>query len=84
MQFVILEGDDYEVREELIQSLRHTFQKNQRNSILPPWKRVTAAVGSADFDPNSDESADTLLTCADQAMYREKKAMKAAALQQTS
>ena len=81
---VILEGDDYEVREELIQSLRHTFQKNQRNSILPPWKRVTAAVGSADFDPNSDESADTLLTCADQAMYREKKAMKAAALQQTS
>jgi GGDEF domain-containing protein len=44
---------------------------------LPAWRKVSAAVGIAAYDPVRDESADDVLKRADAAMYEEKKAMKA-------
>ena len=44
---------------------------------LPAWRKVSAAVGIAAYDPVRDESTDDVLKRADAAMYEEKKAMKA-------
>lgn len=73
----LLEHDDYLERETLLVSLNSVFQKNQESTALPPWRRVTAAVGYADFVPGSGETVDALLKRADMAMYERKKAMKA-------
>ena len=74
----ILEDDDFEARKELIRLLNEVFRKNLENDALPPWERVTAAVGSADFVPGSGDHVGSLLQKADEAMYERKKLMKIA------
>lgn len=73
---VILENDDYEERDQLIQSIRDIFLKNIKDDSSQPWECVTAAVGCAVFDPETDENADSVLARADEAMYENKKSLK--------
>ena len=75
---ILLENTDYEERAALIQSITDAFVQNHADASLPPWERVTAAVGHAVYEPNTDDSVDDVLKRADAAMYRNKKAMKSA------
>lgn len=74
---VILEGSDYDERRMLIQSLSESFRINSDNASLPPWERMTAAIGCAVYDPKMDDSVESVLKRADAAMYENKKAIKA-------
>lgn len=73
---MILEKNDYEERTMLMQSLSEEFRRNSSDATLPPWERVTAAVGCATYDPGADSGVDSVLERADAAMYGNKKKMK--------
>lgn len=72
----ILENDDYEKREELMRSMSDAFAENMRNDAMPPWERVSAAIGFAEYDPMKKESVDQVFQRADAAMYENKRTMK--------
>ena len=76
--FAILENSDYENREALMQSMSDTFMRNMRDNSMPPWERVTAAIGFAAYNPAKKESVDKVFQRADAAMYKNKRAMKKA------
>jgi len=71
---VILEGRDYDNRDELIRQLREAFAKSLRANDMPPWNRYSAASGMAVYEPG--DSVETVFNRADQAMYEEKARMK--------
>ena len=74
---VVLENNDYKERASLIQAFSDAVQQNASDESLEVWRRVTAAVGCAVYDPEEDEKAESVLKRADAAMYENKKAMKA-------
>ncbi|MBQ7542493.1 MAG: diguanylate cyclase [Clostridia bacterium] len=73
---VILENDDYEKREELIRSILDTFEQNMRDDSIPPWERVSAAIGFAEFNPKKKERVEQVFQRADAAMYKTKRSRK--------
>ena len=73
---VILENNDYEEQSLLLQSLSEEFRRNSCDVTLPPWERVTAAVGCAVYDPGIDSGVESVMKRADAAMYENKKKMK--------
>lgn len=73
---VILEDEHYDKREELIAKVTELFRSNEADDSLPPWERVSAAVGFAVYDPNMDENVDGVMQRADAEMYEQKKAGK--------
>lgn len=73
---VILENDDYANREALVRDLSEAFRANENNDSEAPWERVSAAIGYAVFEPDTDESVKTVVQRADAAMYQNKKTAK--------
>ena len=73
---VVLEGDDCAAREALIRAIKETFRQTQNDESLPPWERVSAAVGCAVYDPRRDHGAGDVLKRADAEMYRNKREIK--------
>ena len=69
---VILEGQDYEQVNMRLRSLREKLIALSSNKDLEPWERINAAVGFADFDPNSDPDVETVFQRADHMMYEDK------------
>jgi len=67
---VLLQGDDYEARYELLEKLRIQIRRNQRD------KRVVVAVGMADFLPGIDASMANVFDRADAQMYEDKIVLK--------
>ena len=76
---VVLENQDYRKSDRLIDTLYRGIRARQADESLPPWQRISAALGYAAWDPALDDTLDDLLKRADQAMYERKKAMKAEA-----
>ena len=68
---VILEGADYERREELLDSLNQSMVKNIGSG------EPVAALGLAEFIPGSDNSFRSVFERADRNMYERKKELKA-------
>ncbi len=75
---VILEDNEYNDRKALIDKVTEAFRLNRANVSLPQWKRVSAAVGHASYNPKTDSGAESVMHRADAAMYENKKAMKEA------
>ncbi|MBQ8095261.1 MAG: GGDEF domain-containing protein [Clostridia bacterium] len=73
---VILENDDYINAEALIDRFNKEVEQLQKDESLPPWKRISAAVGCASYDPALDTDAESVLRRADALMYERKKNMK--------
>lgn len=73
---VILENADYKNRVKLLNKISETFESNKSNDTLPPWERVTAAVGCATHNLKKDKNVASVMQRADSAMYENKKAMK--------
>ena len=68
---------DYENREELVQLLRDKMDEQAAKKDVDEWLKPTAAIGLALFDPKIDKDCDTVFKRADEAMYENKKKMKA-------
>lgn len=73
----ILEGQDYDNVNTLISRFNAKIEKIREDEALPPWKRITAAMGWACFDSGMDADTQTVFKRADKAMYERKKQMKA-------
>ena len=66
----ILEGSDYENREELLRVFDQRIEENSREN------RVVVSAGMAEYLPGSDSSADSVFRRADAEMYRRKEQWK--------
>ncbi len=74
---VVLRGVDYENRESLADAFAKRVDAEYTNEALEPWERVSAAIGYAVYDEKIDMSAQNVFHRADNAMYENKKAMRA-------
>lgn len=69
---VVLEGEDYERREDLCNDLRMQIRELTEDESRQPWARISAAVGLATYK-ESDRSVDDVFKRADVRMYEEKR-----------
>jgi diguanylate cyclase (GGDEF)-like protein len=74
---VILMGRDYDNREGLIVEFHNQLDDLVASDTLPPWEKISAAVGVAVYDPSADDTIESVFKRADLEMYSNKKAMKA-------
>ena len=74
---VILQGYDYDNRQELVKSLRNSFESSFARQDTDPWCRYSAAVGMAEH-ASDDNSFELVFKRADKAMYEDKNQFKAA------
>ena len=73
---VILRGDDYASRLEIVQELRDDFEESYERTDQDPWLRYSAAVGMAER-ASGDNSFELVFKRADKAMYEDKNIFKA-------
>lgn len=73
---VILENDDFQDREALVAQFQEEIRKTSEDETLPPWERISAAIGCAEYDPEKDGNIDAVFNRADKKMYENKKRMK--------
>ena len=71
---VVLMGEDYRNRDELVSRVREDFIKSYQNTRVPPPERYAASVGIAVYAEG--DTVDTVFKRADQAMYAEKMLFK--------
>lgn len=74
---VILENDDLSRCSVLCGQFFKKLKANEHNKKLQPWEKVSAAIGTAVFDGDTDKSVADVFARADEGMYACKKAMKA-------
>ena len=74
---VILENEAQAGAEQRIQAFKDEIARLQADDTLKPWEKVSAAVGIARYERGRDITTEEVLRRADEAMYREKIAMKA-------
>ena len=75
---VVLRGHDLEHIDDLIEEFRRQLKERQDNEELQYWEKTSAAIGYAVYDSTVDSHFDSLFKRADEAMYKNKEAMKAA------
>lgn len=73
---VVLRGHDLRNIEKLIKEFNDCLKTLQENSELESWEKVSAAIGYAIFNPETDISYDAIFRRADEEMYKNKKNMK--------
>lgn len=73
----ILSGPDYDNRISLVLETENIFKNASENQGLEPWRRISAAIGLAEFSADKDKSVDDVFNRADKVMYENKVAMKA-------
>ena len=67
---IILEGDDYNNRNELLEKFKAINEQNKKNN------KVVVACGISDFDINKDYILQDVFNRADEAMYKNKELLK--------
>ena len=71
---VILQGRDYDRRDDLMLILRQTFAQTARDESVVPWRRYSAAAGLAIY--KKGDTVKDVFHRADEAMYHSKLLMK--------
>lgn len=74
---VILKGNDYHHIQELQEKFYQQMEQMAQDDSLEPWEKVSAAIGIAFYDVDTDSSMSDVFERADQSMYENKRAMKA-------
>lgn len=72
---VILQGRDFDQREELLRALKSRIEASMGDQSLEPWERFSVAVGMSELQDGDD--LDSVFRRADKAMYEEKARIKA-------
>ena len=75
---VILENEKVSLSKYFVAQFKSEMEHKLSNESLALWEKVSAAVGVAVFEPEKDKSADEVFRRADEEMYANKLAMKAA------
>ena len=73
---VLLAGEDYESREELVRIFSRRSEEISE-ATEHPWERISVALGMAVYSPRTDPSVEAVFRRADQIMYNNKRIMKA-------
>ena len=73
---VILLNDDYQKAEALSDQLKRALSALKRDDSLQPWEKISAAMGLARFERESDTRVEDVFRRADARMYEQKKEMK--------
>ena len=73
---VILTKSDFARREVLYKEFNYKIEKISKDQELEPRERISAALGAAIYNMNTDKCVNDVFTRADQAMYEHKKKMK--------
>ncbi|MCR5308017.1 MAG: GGDEF domain-containing protein [bacterium] len=71
---VVLQGEDYENRDELIEKAKEELNKAMNDETKDPWNRYSAAIGMSIFE--KDDDFDTVFRRADKKMYENKAKIK--------
>ena len=71
---VVLQGQDYERRDELLELLSLRFGDDNEDESLQPWERFSAACGMGVHQPG--QTVEEVFNWADEEMYRRKAIMK--------
>lgn len=74
---VVLKDRDYRNIDDLVAQFKEELEDLSSNKRLEPWKRISAAIGYALYDKENDKNTSSVLSRADQEMYKCKRAMKA-------
>ena len=74
---VILTGQDYRHREELLHRARGAFRASYEDTSGEPWERCSAAVGMSEYTGAPGETVETVYNRADDMMYQNKQKIKA-------
>ncbi|MBR1440117.1 MAG: GGDEF domain-containing protein, partial [Lachnospiraceae bacterium] len=69
---------DYLSVEKRVREFDERILSLYEDELRKPWERISAAIGYAIFDENTDKTVDDVFQKADKAMYDRKAAMKAA------
>ena len=75
---VILEGEKVSLSKYFVAQFKSEMEHKLSNESLALWEKVSAAVGLATYRAGVDKSADEVFKRADEQMYANKLAMKAA------
>ena len=70
---IVLTGQDYERRKELLGKAKEQLALSRRAPDVQPWTAASIALGMAVFSPETDTSAQQVVTRADRKMYANKK-----------
>ncbi len=73
---VLLKGEDFSNVETLTKQFESLVEREAKDDTLDPWRRVSAALGFALFDPAQDENMRSVFERADKEMYRQKRTME--------
>ncbi len=74
---VLLKTGDYLSVEKRVREFDERILSLYEDELRKPWERISAAIGYAIFDENTDKTVDDVFQKADKAMYDRKAAMKA-------
>ncbi len=74
---VIIKGDDLANLRKLEAEFKQGLLEWQKQTDLPEWERISAAIGFGIYMQAFDRSVDSVFRRADEEMYKNKKAMKA-------
>ncbi len=74
---VLLQGHDYEKRNELLEELKREYEESYNDSSKPEYERYSASLGMAEYNPGQDKSVEDTFKRADGMMYNSKKEFKA-------
>ena len=66
---VVLKGEDFERRRELVQTIRDRFRRSRENEEAAPWERLSVSVGIAEYQEKNDKKVEDVLRRAEHAMY---------------
>lgn len=72
---VVLQGIDYQERQELLEKAEQTFAQMAADQSLEPWERCSVAIGVSECDGRPGQTVEQMLKDADEMMYQKKEAM---------
>ena len=73
---VVVEHQDFINLDKNVDQFKACIEHNMTEEDLEPWERVSAAIGSAIYDPEQDCGIEDTLKRADELMYANKREMK--------
>ena len=73
---VILERYDLENIDVLLNNFDAEVRRRKDDPALPPWEKISAAIGCAFYQPDTDKNTEAVFKRADAAMYDKKRQMK--------
>ena len=75
---VIIEGEKVSLCKYFVAQFKAEMELKSSSLSLKPWEKISAAIGMATYNPVHDKNSDEVFKRADEEMYANKLAMKAA------